>query len=158
MISFDLSSVADDSTIGAFVVMVIGGLLYWIGVIRPLKASAEWWSTTHRDGEKVVVVRAILKSRTRDTQMVLDAALVKDPGWPRRLRARLHPPDLTPFYVPSPVPEDYSPSVPTGGLTVAGRAAVGFIDELRGTALPYDGETRLWIQVGRRKFYFKLKK
>lgn len=157
MISFDLTSATDDSTIGALVAIVISSLLYGVGVIRPMKAKAEWWATTHQHLGKVVVVEAILTSRTRNTQTVLDATLAKDPGWPRRLRARLHRPDLTEFYVPDPLPANYSPSVPADGLAIAGHAAVKFRDQLQGTALPYDGKARLLIQVGERKFYFKLR-
>jgi hypothetical protein len=153
----DLNSVAAEATIAALVVVVISGLLYWLGVIRPIKANAEWWATTHENLASVVVVDAILTSRTRNTKTVFDAALAKDPGWPRRLRARLHSPDLTTFYVPSPVPKDYSPSIPASGLAVAGRGEMKFKDQLEGTALPYDGKARLWIQVGKRNFYFKLK-
>ena len=83
--------------------------------------------------------------------------------WPRTLAGRVgcarrfRAPKLTPFYVPAPVPKGYSPSVPDGGLAVAGHTAVRFRDQLLGTALPY-GKTRLWIQVGNRRFYFKLRK
>jgi hypothetical protein len=94
VINFDLNSVADDSTIGGFAVVVISGLLYWAGVLRPIKANAEWWATTHKDLGQVVVVDAILTSRTRNSKTVLDAALAKDPVWPRRLRARFHSPTL----------------------------------------------------------------
>jgi hypothetical protein len=55
------------------------------------------------------------------------------------------------------VPADYSPSVPVGGLAIGGRGQVQFRDELLGMALPY-GKTRLWIRVGTRNFYFKLRK
>lgn len=163
VISFDLNSVADDSTIGAFVLAFVlavgGGLAYGFGVIRPMTADAEWWAANHKPLGPVVVVVAMLKSRTRNDKAVLNAALVKDPGWPRRLRARFHPPAATRFYVPpSPVPDDYSPSVPVGGLAVPGKQEVEFKDLLLGPALPYGKKTRLRIQVGKRKFYFKLKK
>lgn len=152
VISFDLNSVADDCTIGGFAVVVIGGLAYWFGVIRPMKADAEWWATNHKPLGPVVVVVAILTSRTRNDKKVLNAALVKDPGWPRRLRAHFHAPAATRFYVPEPVPDDYCPSVPVGGLAVPGKQAVEFKDVLLGETLPYGKKTRLRIQVGKRKF------
>jgi len=157
VISFDLNSVADDCTIGTFVVVVIGWLAYLFGVIRPMTADTKWWVTNHENLGQVVVVVAMLKNRTSNDRKVKDAAPVKDPGWPRRLRARFHAPAGKRFYVPSPVPDDYSPSVPVGGLAVPVKQEVEFKDVFLGAALPY-GKTRLLIQVGKRNFYFKLKK
>ena len=155
MISSHLDSAADLSTIGAFVVIVLGSLAYVTGVIRPLKAkNAEWTIKTLQTEEEVptqrsvVFVTAILKSRTRNVKKVLRAALAKDPGWPRWLRARLRAPDSKPFN---------SSSVADGDSTIESHGALEFRAELSGTCLPYDA-TRLWIQVGTRNFYFKLKR
>lgn len=155
MISSHLDSAGDLSTIGAFAVIVLGILAYVTGVLRPLKAkNAEWMTTTlQTEGEvvtqrSVVFVTAILKSRTRNTKKVLKAALAKDPGWPRRLRARLKAPDSKPFN---------SSSVADGDSIIESHGALEFKAELSGPSLPYDA-TRLWIQVGTRNFYFKLKR
>jgi hypothetical protein len=44
-----------------------------------------------------------------------------------------------------------------GGLAIDGHGETNFKAELPGTALPY-GNSRLWIQLGERNFYFKLRK
>jgi len=130
----DLNSAGDLSTIGAFAVVIIGGLFYWFGVRYPMTATTEWWATKHKDLGQVVVVKAMLTSRTRDTKTICDVALVKDPGWPRRLRGRFHAPELTPFYEPpTPWPNDYSPSVPA---TVPGKGEMEFKDLLGGKNYP----------------------
>ena len=48
-----------------------------------MKTDARWRATTHQKLGKVVMVDATLKSRTRNTQTIHEAGLVKDPGWPR---------------------------------------------------------------------------
>jgi hypothetical protein len=132
------------STIGPFVVVVIGGALYGLGVIRPVKTDARWRATTHEKLGEVVVVDATLQSRTRNTQTVHEAGLVKDPGWPRWLRTKLHDRDLTPFQ---------SSAAP---MDIAGHGTADLNGVLPGTALPYD-RTRLWVRAGTRGIYFKLK-
>lgn len=58
MIISHLDAVAAGSTIGAFVVVVIGILAYVTGVVRPLKAKARWMATAHVTEGQVVVVNA----------------------------------------------------------------------------------------------------
>jgi hypothetical protein len=157
VVSFDLNSAAALASIAAPVLVVLGGLTYWIGVRLPLTADAQWWTAPHTDLGDVVVVSAVLKSRTRNPKKIFDVALARDPGWPRRIRARLHSPALTLFYVPDRPPAGYVPPVPEGGLAIEGKGEVQYKDLLPGTALPYGDKTRLWVQSGRRTFYFKLR-
>jgi hypothetical protein len=145
--SFDPHVAADWSVIGAFAAIIIGVTLYLAGVGRPLKANAKWRATTHEELGQVVFVEATLKSRTRNSQVVVDSALVQDPGWPRRLRGRFRTLDLTRFH---------SSSVPATGLAIDGHQTVELKADLAGTSLPY-GKTRLWIRAGKRSYYFKLK-
>ena len=145
MIASALDMAAAWSTIGTFVVVIIGGLAYAAGVVRPLRADARWRATKDATLGPVVLVETTLTSRTRNTQTIQAAALVKDPGWPRRWHR--HQPDAKPFA---------SSSGGAGAQTVAGHGALEFNGEYLGTALPY-GATRLWMQVGRRNFYFKLR-
>lgn len=146
MISFTANSAATWSSIAGFVVVVLGIGAYWLGVIRPLKATVSWRATTHAQLGSAVFVEATLKSRTRNAMTVFDADLVEDPGWPRRLRARVHQPDLKPF--------DTS-SVPNGGSVIDGHGDMEIKAALKGTQLPFR-KTRLWIRAGKRTFYFKL--
>jgi len=100
-----------------------------------------------KDAKSDIMVWATLKSRTRNPQTVSEVLLAKDPGWPRRLRARCKTPVGGSFR---------SSSVPAGGSTIDGHGTLEFRADFLGESLPY-AKTRLWARVGTSNFYFRLK-
>lgn len=74
-----LSDGASIATIAALVIVVLGGLAYAFGVIRPWRiAEAEYQTLRHEETKKPITnVRVVIKSKTRNDQNVEVLTLVQ---------------------------------------------------------------------------------
>jgi hypothetical protein len=169
-----LTALITIATIASGVIPIGGVVLYALGVLHPLKTEATWnqvaWKPdpSQPDEFAAVFVQLNLKNRTKSTQTLNDLGLIKDPGWPRRMRGRFKDGvTVVPFTEWQGNDPQNRLSLDAGdtrpiSATLKGRviptsadaAAVAAI--LNDTTLPFGDDTQLWIHMSNRNFYAKL--
>ena len=142
-----LAIAAEASTIATFAVVAIGGLLYGLGSVQPLKLRARCLIGPYEDGHQVTVVTTTVKNRTRNNHTINDYYMISDPGVRRRLQLWRADTDATPF--------DES-SLNGAGSPLAAHDILILRGELPASALPYGKKTLVVVTIGNRPYATKI--